>query len=50
LTWTDRLLPEPCAPAIREVIERYLRLRLEARFDRPQTVRLAREGLRRLTG
>lgn len=46
--WRDRLLPEPCAPAIREVIERYLTLRLEANLDRPQTVRLAREALRRL--
>lgn len=46
--WTDRLLPEPCPPAIRAVVERYLRLRLEAKFDRPQTVRLTREGLRRL--
>jgi hypothetical protein len=43
-TWTDRLLPEPCAPTIREAVERYLRIRLEAKFDRPQTVRLAREG------
>jgi len=48
LTWTDRLLPEPCPPAIREVVERYLRLRLEAHFDRSQTIRLAREGLRSL--
>jgi len=46
-TWTDRLLPEPCASTIREPVERYLRIRLEAKFDRPQTVRLAREGLRR---
>ena len=45
--WADRLLPEPCAPAIGQVVERYLRLRLEAKLDRPQTVRLAREGLRR---
>jgi integrase len=50
LTWTDRLLPEPCPPAIRDVIERYLRLRLEANFDRRQTVRLARQALRRLVG
>lgn len=49
-TWTDRLLPEPCAPTIREAVERYLRIRLEAKFDRPQTVRLAREGLRRFVG
>jgi hypothetical protein len=40
-------LPEPCPAPIRAVVERYLRLRLEAKFDRPQTVRLARESLRR---
>jgi hypothetical protein len=45
--WSDRLLPEPCAPQIRAVVERYLRLRLDAKFDRPQTVRLSRESLRR---
>jgi integrase len=45
--WQDRLLPEPCPPEIRHVIERYLTVRLEAKLDRPQTVRLAREGLRR---
>lgn len=48
LGWADRLLPEPCPPDIRRVVERYLTVRLEAKFDRPQTVRLAREGLRRL--
>jgi hypothetical protein len=47
LDWSDRLLPEPCPPAIRAVVERYLRLRLDAKSDRPQTVRLARESLRR---
>lgn len=47
-TWRDQLLPEECPPMIRAVIERYLRQRLDANFDRPQTVRLAREGLRRL--
>lgn len=45
--WSDRLLPEPCPPHIRTVVERYLRLRLDAKFDRPQTVRLSRESLRR---
>lgn len=49
-TWTDRLLPETCPPAIRDVIERYLRLRLDAKLDRLQTIRLAREALRRLVG
>lgn len=47
-SWTENLLPEPCPPLIRSVVERYLRTRLEAQFDRPQTVRNAREGLRRL--
>lgn len=46
--WEQNLLPEPCPPLIRAVVERYLRTRLEAQFDRPQTVRIAREGLRRL--
>jgi hypothetical protein len=47
LDWSDRLLPEPCPTPIRGVVERYLRLRLNAKFDRPQTVRLSRESLRR---
>lgn len=46
-TWAERLLPEPCPAPIRAVVERYLRLRLDAKLDRPQTVRLARESLRR---
>ncbi|MEV8133523.1 tyrosine-type recombinase/integrase [Pseudarthrobacter oxydans] len=46
-SWEENLLPEPCPPRIRAVIERYLSTRLEAQFDRPQTVRIAREGLRR---
>lgn len=45
--WADRLLPEPCPPTIRAVVERYLRQRLEVKLDRPQTVHLAREALRR---
>lgn len=47
LSWSDHLLPEPCPPSIRRVVERYLRLRLEAKLDRPETVRLSRESLRR---
>lgn len=47
LGWSDRLLPEPCPPAVRRIVERYLRQRLEAKLDRPQTVHLAREALRR---
>jgi hypothetical protein len=39
--WSDRLLPEPRPPRIRTVAERYLCLRLDAQFDRPQTVRLS---------
>lgn len=46
-SWEENLLPEPCPPLIRAVVERYLLTRLEAQFDRPQTVRIAREGLRR---
>lgn len=46
-SWEKNLLPEPCPPRIRAVVERYLLTRLEAQFDRPQTVRIAREGLRR---
>ncbi|UTT69369.1 site-specific integrase [Arthrobacter sp. DNA4] len=45
--WEENLLPEPCPPRIRAVVERYLSTRLEAQLDRPQTVRIAREGLRR---
>lgn len=45
--WTDRLLPEPCPPKIRAVIERYLQLRLDAKLDRPQTVHNVRQALRR---
>lgn len=46
-SWEENLLPEPCPPRIRAVVERYLSTRLEAQFDRPQTVRISREGLRR---
>ncbi len=49
-SWADDLMPEPCPAAIRQTAERYLRLRLDAAFDRPQTVRLARAALRRFTG
>ena len=47
-TWVDRLAPDFAPPRIRAVIERYLRLHLEANLDRPQTVRHARDALRRL--
>ena len=46
-TWWDHLLPEPCPGQIRAVLEQYLRLRLDAQLDRPDTVRLTREALRR---
>ena len=41
-------MPVPAPPAVTAVVERYLRLRLEANLDRPQTVRHARDALRRL--
>lgn len=47
-TWTDRLAPADAPPAITTVVERYLRLQLEANLERPQTVRHARDALRRL--
>jgi integrase len=47
-TWVDRLAPEFAPPKIRAVLERYLRLHLQANLDRPQTVRHARDALRRL--
>ncbi len=46
-SWSDQFLPEPCPVPIRQAVERYLRLRLDANLDRPQTVRLTRESLRR---
>jgi len=46
--WTQRLVPVPAPPAVTAVVDRYLRLRLEANLDRPQTVRHARDALRRL--
>jgi hypothetical protein len=47
-SWVDRLAPPGAPPKIRGVIERYLRLHLDANLDRPQTVRHARDALRRL--
>ncbi len=47
-TWVDQLAPPGAPPKIRAVIERYLRLHLDANLDRPQTVRHARDALRRL--
>ena len=47
-SWVDRLAPPGAPPKIRAVIERYLRLHLDANLDRPQTVRHARDALRRL--
>ena len=47
-TWVDQLAPPDAPPKIRNVIERYLRLHLDANLDRPQTVRHARDALRRL--
>lgn len=47
-TWTDRLVPVEAPPRIRAVVERYLRLHLDANSDRGQTVRHFRDALRRL--
>jgi len=47
-TWVDHLAPQLTPPNIRTVIERYLRLHLDANLDRPQTVRHAHNALRRL--
>ena len=47
-SWIDQLAPPDAPPKIRAVIERYLRLHLDANLDRPQTVRHARDALRRL--
>ena len=47
-SWVQRLAPAGTAPRIRAVVERYLRLHLDANLDRPQTVRHARDALRRL--
>src|SRR5258708_27239280 len=48
--WTsaDRMVPPAAPPRIAAVVERYLCLKLEANLDRPQTVRHARDALRRL--
>ena len=47
-TWTDRMSPPGAPPRIAAVIERFLRLHLEANLDRPQTVRHFRDALHRL--
>jgi len=47
-TWTDRMTPPGAPPRIAAVIERFLRLHLEANLDRPQTVRHFRDALHRL--
>ena len=47
-SWVDQLAPSDAQPKIRAVIERYLRLHLDANLGRPQTVRHARDALRRL--
>jgi hypothetical protein len=47
-SWVDQLAPPDAPPKISAVIERYLRLHLDANLDRPQTVRHARDALRRL--
>ncbi len=47
-SWVDHLAPDFAPPKIRAVLERYLRLHLQANLDRPQTVRHFRDALRRL--
>ncbi len=47
-TWVSQLAPEVAPAKIRAVLERYLRLHLDANLDRPQTVRHARDALHRL--
>lgn len=47
-TWSDQLAPLEAPPRIRAVVERYLRLHLDAHLGRPQTVRHFRDALRRL--
>ena len=47
-SWVEHLAPDFAPPKIRAVLERYLRLHLQANLDRPQTVRHARDALRRL--
>ncbi len=45
--WSQNLLPSGAPPKIRAVVERYLRLRLDADPDRPENVRHSRDALRR---
>jgi integrase len=47
--WADNVLPAGVPPKIRAVMERYVRLHLDANLDRPETVRHARDALRSLT-
>jgi integrase len=46
--WTARLVPAAAPPRVAAVLDRYLRLRLEANLDRPETVRHMRDALHRL--
>src|SRR5260370_23874128 len=46
--WAGHRAPDFPPPKIRTVLERYLRLHLQANLDRPQTVRHFRDALRRL--
>jgi hypothetical protein len=46
--WSDHLAPADAPPKIAAVMQRYLRLHLDAKLDRPQTVRHARDALHRL--
>lgn len=48
--WANALVPAATPERVARVVERYLRLKLEASLERPQTVRHARDALRRLLG
>jgi integrase len=47
--WADNILPAGVPPKILAVVDRYVHLHLDANLDRPETVRHARDALRRLT-
>jgi integrase len=46
--WSERLTPPRTPPRIKALVERWLTVRLEAEIDRPESIRLARDAVRRL--
>lgn len=46
--WAESVLPGEAPPKVRAVVERYVRLRLDADLDRPESIRHSRDALRRL--